>query len=90
MLRREHRAITYRIVEFTGRWGMLDVLLVAVLIAALKIGDIVEVTAGPAALTFTLCVVLSLLSTAAFDPHGLWPLDMLDQVEPEQTQPTRP
>ena len=90
MMRREHRAMTYRIVEFTGRWGMLDVLLVAVLIAALKIGDLVEGTAGPAALTFTLVVVLSLLATAAFDPHGLWPLDARDQSEPEQTQPTRP
>lgn len=90
MMRRKHRAMTYRIVELTGRWGMLDVLLVAVLIAALKIGDLVEVTAGPAALTFTLVVVLSLLATAAFDPHGLWPLDTQDQVEPEQTQAAQP
>ncbi|NUQ47172.1 MAG: paraquat-inducible protein A [Phycisphaerae bacterium] len=73
LMRHEHRALTFRVVEFTGRWGMLDVLLVAVLVAALKIGDLVEVTAGPAALAFTSCVVLSLLATAAFDPHSLWP-----------------
>ena len=71
-LRSEHRALTYRVIEWTGRWGMLDVLLVAILVAAIKIGDLVAVTAGPAALAFTCCVVLSLLATAAFDPHSLW------------------
>lgn len=71
-LRSEHRALTYRIVEWTGRWGMLDVLLVAILVAAIKIGDLVDVTPGPAASAFTCCVVLSLLATAAFDPHSLW------------------
>ena len=74
-MRRRHRALTYRIVEWTGRWGMLDVLAVAVLVAVLKIGDMVEVTAGPAALAFAACVVLSLLAAASFDPHALWESD---------------
>lgn len=67
-----HRALTYRIVEWTGRWGMLDVLLVAVLVALIKIGDLVEVQPGPAAAAFAACVILSLIATACFDPHGLW------------------
>lgn len=71
-LRDEHRARTYHVVEWTGRWGMLDVLLVAILVAVLKVGDWVEVSAGPAAWVFTCCVVLSLLATALFDPHALW------------------
>jgi len=48
------------------------VLLVAVLVAALKIGDLVAVSAGPAALAFTGVVVLSLAASACFDPHALW------------------
>jgi len=76
MLRQRHRAFTYHIVEWTGRWGMLDVLLVALLVAILKIGDVVEVTARPAAIAFTLCVILSLLATACFDPHSLWHEDV--------------
>ena len=71
-LRSEHRALTYHVVEWTGRWGMLDVLLVAILVAVLKIGDFLDVAAGPAALAFCSCVVLSLLATAIFDPHLLW------------------
>lgn len=74
-LSREHRARTWRIVEWTGRYGMLDVLLVAVVVAWIKIGDLVEVTPGPAAFAFTVCVVLSLLASAWFDPHSIWSED---------------
>ncbi len=71
-LGRSHRARTFRIVELAGRWGMLDVLLVSVVVAWLKMGDLVEVTPGPAAIAFTACVLASLLASAWFDPHGLW------------------
>ncbi len=67
-----HRAMTYRLVEWTGRWGMLDVLLVAILVAVLKLGDLMTVSAGPGLLAFTACVTLSLFAAASFDPHGLW------------------
>ena len=67
-----HRALTYRLVEWTGRWGMLDVLLVALLVAVLKLGDLVTVSAGPGLLAFTPCVAMSLLAAASFDPHSPW------------------
>jgi paraquat-inducible protein A len=71
-LAHRHRAFTWRIIEWTGRWGMLDVLLVAILVAALKLGDTFEVTPGPGALAFAMVVVLSLVATACFDPHAMW------------------
>lgn len=78
VLSSRHRAVTYRIVEWTGRWGMLDVLLVALLVAAVKVGDLVQVSIGPAAVAFTCCVILSLAATASFDPHQFWePVDDL-------------
>jgi paraquat-inducible protein A len=51
---------------------MLDVLAVAVLVAAVKLGDMVELTPGPAAIAFAAVVILSLLAAASFDPHVLW------------------
>ncbi len=72
ILRHHHRAMTFRVIEWAGRYGMLDVLLVAILVAVLKLGDMVEVSAGPGLLAFTCCVVLSLLAAASFDPRGLW------------------
>ncbi len=77
-LQRRARRWSWRIVDLSGRWGMLDVLLVAVVVAWVKVGDLVEITPGPAAYAFTAVVLLSLISTALFDPHALWadaPLD---------------
>ena len=67
-----HQVLTYRLVEWTGRWGMLDVLLVAVLVAVLKLGDVMTVSVGPGLGAFTMCVTLSLVAAASFDPHSLW------------------
>ena len=71
-LAERHRALTYRIVEHLGRWGMLDVLLVAVLVAFIKLGGLVEFGAGTGLVMFTLFVLLSLLASATFDSHILW------------------
>lgn len=69
----EHRrAFTYRIIEWTGRWGMVDVLLVAILVAAVKLGDIVHITPGPGVIAFAIVVALSLIAAASFDPHAIW------------------
>jgi paraquat-inducible protein A len=72
LLNRHHRAATFRMVEWIGRWGMLDVLLVALLVAAVKLGDWVNVHPGPGVAAFAGVVILSLLSSAVFDPHAIW------------------
>lgn len=66
------RAVVYRLIDWLGRWGMIDVLLVAILIAAVKLGDWVAVTPGPGIIAFAGVVVLSLLSSLTFDPHSIW------------------
>lgn len=68
-----HRGHAWRALEFAGRWGMLDVLLVSILVAWIELGSWVEVTPGPAAIAFGACVLFSLLASAWFDPHALWP-----------------
>jgi paraquat-inducible protein A len=75
VLTRRHKAMTYRFVEWIGRWGMVDVLLVAILVALVKLGSWAEVAPGPGLIAFTAVVVLSLLSSAAFDPHAIWEQD---------------
>lgn len=69
---RHHRAATYHAVEWLGRWGMVDVLLVAVLVAAVKLGSWVQVSPGPGAAAFATVVVLSMLASAVFDPAQIW------------------
>ena len=67
-----HRAATYHAIEFLGRWGMIDVLLVAVLVAAVKLGNWASVAAGPGALAFAAVVILSLLASATCNPLSIW------------------
>ncbi len=62
------RDIVWRFLEITGRWGMLDVLLVAGLVAAVKLGDLVMIEPGPGAYAFGGTVILSLLASACWDP----------------------
>ena len=66
------KAQLHRAIEIAGKWGMIDVLLIACLIAALKIGDLVAVTPGPGVFAFGTTVLLSLLATAFFNPHAIW------------------
>jgi paraquat-inducible protein A len=78
LVRRPHgwtparRLHAWRALELCGRFGMLDVLLVSILVAWLELGSWVEVTPGPAAVAFGACVLCSLLAGAWFDPHALW------------------
>ena len=71
-LAKADRARVYRFVEFIGRWGMVDVMLVAVLVAVVKLGDLVTVTPGPGVSVFGAVVLLSLIATSVFDPHAIW------------------
>ena len=71
----ETRSWTYHAIEFIGRWGMLDVLLVAILVAIVKLGDLVTVTPGPGVVLFGVVVLLSMLASISFDPHAIWEED---------------
>lgn len=72
VLGRRHRSATYRAIDWVSRWGMLDVLLVAILVAAVKLGDWIDVAPGPGIAAFAAVVVLSLLASATFDPRAIW------------------
>jgi paraquat-inducible protein A len=72
LTRRRHRAWTYRLVEWAGRWSMLDVLLLALLVSLIKLGDLVSFHLGPAVIAFVLCVLLSMIASLVFDPHSIW------------------
>ncbi len=75
-LSHRHAAFVHRLVEITGRFGMLDVLLVALLAALVKLGDLVEITAGPGVLAFAACTAFSLLAAASFDPRSIWTTEL--------------
>jgi paraquat-inducible protein A len=67
----EERRRAHRILEWLGRWGMLDVLLVAILVAAIKLGNWADIHTGPGVVAFASVVVMSLMASAVFDPRAL-------------------
>jgi len=66
------RTQLYRMTEVVGRWSMLDIFVVTVLVALVRLGNIASVVAGPAAVFFAAVVVLTMLAAASFDPRLIW------------------
>jgi paraquat-inducible protein A len=66
------RARLYRVVEFVGRWSMLDIYVVTLLAALVQMGKLATVAAGPGALAFAAVVVLTMLAAESFDPRLIW------------------
>jgi paraquat-inducible protein A len=69
---RKFQARTLRLTEHLGRWSMLDVLLLSLLVMLVKLGDLVQFQFGPAIVAFVLCVVMSLTASFCFDPYAIW------------------
>jgi paraquat-inducible protein A len=67
----------YWITELMGRWSMVDIFVVAILVAMVQLGNYMTVTPGPGALAFAGVVILTMFAAMSFDPKLLW--DRLDQ-----------
>lgn len=70
--RRQERTWICRFIDAIGPWAMLDVFLLAVLVALVKLEQIATVLPGPGLLAFTAVVVLTILASSSFDPKLIW------------------
>jgi paraquat-inducible protein A len=68
------RAMTrlYRVTDYIGRWSMVDVFVVAILVGVVQLGGVMTINAGEGALAFAGVVVLTMLAAHAFDPRLIW------------------
>jgi len=73
-----HRARLFRLVEFIGRWSMLDVYAVALLVSLVQIRSLATIHVGLGALAFGSVVVLTMLAAQSFDERLLWDLEPRD------------
>lgn len=60
------------LVEYIGRWSMIDVFVVAILTALVQLHTLASVTPGIASLFFALSVIFTMLSAQSFDPRLIW------------------
>ena len=66
------RTQIYKIICRIGPWAMLDVFLLALMVALIRFGQFATVVPGPGVVAFTAVVVLTMLASASFDPRLIW------------------
>ena len=62
----------YHIVEAIGRWSMLDIFLMAIMVAIIKFGHWTSVEPEVGSLLFALVVIFTLIASTNFDPKLIW------------------
>lgn len=68
----QERIKCYRITEFIGRWSMIDVFVVAILVSLIQLGNIMSIYPGYAALAFCAVVIMTMLAAKSFDTKLIW------------------
>lgn len=66
------RTRLYRMVEFVGKWSMLDVFVVAMLARLVQFSSLASIEPGPGAIAFASVVVITMFGALSFDPRLLW------------------
>ncbi len=66
------RTRLYRVTEVIGRWSMLDIFVVTILVALVHLGALANIEAGAGALYFAMVVVITMFAAEAFDPRLIW------------------
>ena len=66
------RTVLYRITEFIGKWSMIDVFVVAILVGLINLSNLLVIRPGAAATAFAGVVIFSMLAAESFDPRLMW------------------
>jgi len=73
------RTVLYRITEFVGRWSMVDVFVIGILVSLVQFGNTASVSPGIGALSFAAVVILTMFAAHSFDPRLIW--DVIDDEQ---------
>ncbi len=76
------RTRLYRITEAVGRWSMVDVYVVTLMVALVELGALATIEAGPGAVFFSAVVVVTMFAAMSFDPRLIW-----DAMESQHDRP---
>ncbi len=75
--RPKQRTILYRLTEAVGRWSMIDIFMISILVALVRLEAIATIEPGTAATSFAAVVVLTMVAAMSFDPRLMW--DAMEQ-----------
>ena len=66
------RTRMYRLTEAIGRWSMVDIYVVTIMVALVRLGNLATIEAGWGAVFFGAVVVITIFAAESFDPRLIW------------------
>jgi paraquat-inducible protein A len=81
---RHARTRLYLFIAQIGRWSMLDVYVISLLVAVLHFGLLAHAQAEIGSIAFASVVIVTLLAARSFDPRLIWQPTRSDGVDPGQ------
>ena len=66
------RSVAYRVTELIGKWSMIDVFVVSILVALVHIGKVLVIRPGIASIAFATLVIVTMIAAEGFDPRLIW------------------
>jgi paraquat-inducible protein A len=66
------RTRLYRLTEVIGRWSMIDMFMLSILVALVKLGAVATIEPNLGATFFAAVVVTTMFAAASFDPRLIW------------------
>lgn len=76
------RTMLYRVTEFVGRWSMVDIFVIGILVSLVQFGNTASVSPGIGSLSFAAVVILTMFAAHTFDPRLIW--DVIDDDKQNQ------
>ncbi len=73
------RTVMYRVTELIGKWSMVDVFVVSILVALVHLTGLLVILPGSAAVAFAGVVLVTIVAAESFDPRIIW--DQQEQAD---------
>jgi paraquat-inducible protein A len=66
------RSVMYRVTEFIGKWSMVDIFVVSILVALVHLTGLLVIRPGIAAICFAGVVIVTMIAAESFDSRLIW------------------
>jgi paraquat-inducible protein A len=80
------RTRLYRVTEAIGRWSMVDVYVVTILVALVHLGNLASIEAEAGAVFFCAVVIITMFAAMSFDPRLIWDAAAQPDEKPNHVQ----
>lgn len=77
--RQRDRLLLYKITEYVGRWSMVDVFVISILVGLVQFGNLARVEANAGSFSFAAVVVLTMFAARTLDEHLIWDISRKEE-----------